>query len=147
MKEITIYTDGACQGNPGPGGWAAILVHGQARREISGSCPATTNNRMELTAALEALRALKEPCAVDLYTDSMYLRQAMTSWLANWKAHGWRRGKKPVKNLDLWKTLDAEAGRHEIRWHWIKGHNLHSENERCDRLAVQAIDKLRAEHR
>jgi ribonuclease HI len=98
---------------------------------------------MELTAALEALRALKEPCEVDLYTDSMYLRQAMTSWLANWKAHGWRRGKKPVKNVDLWKTLDAQAGRHEVRWHWIRGHNLHPENERCDKLAVQAIGTLR----
>ena len=144
MKSVTIYTDGACSGNPGPGGWAAILVFGEVRRELTGACPDTTNNRMEVIAALEALKTLKEPCSVDLYTDSQYLRNAMTDWLAKWKAHGWRRGKQPLKNVDLWKTLDAEAARHTVRWHWIRGHNEHPENERCDQLAVEAIENLRA---
>jgi len=145
MQKITIYSDGACEGNPGPGGWAAVLIYGAKRREISGSCPATTNNRMELTAAIEGLRALKEPCEVDFHTDSQYVQQGMSSWIAQWKAKGWRRGNKPVKNLDLWQTLDAEASRHEVRWHWVRGHSNDPENERCDRLAVQAIAKLRRE--
>jgi ribonuclease HI len=146
MKAVTIYTDGACQGNPGPGGWAAILMYGRTRREIVGSSPATTNNRMELTAAIEALRALKERCRVDLHTDSTYLQQGMTSWLADWKARGWKTaGKKPVKNRDLWRALDAQAARHEMHWHWVKAHNLHPENERCDELAVAALERLRAE--
>jgi len=149
MKEVTIYTDGGCHGNPGPGGWAAVLIYGKTRREIVGSCLATTNNRMELTAAIEALRALKEPCEVELDTDSMYLRQGMTEWLPNWKARGWRlsgKAKKPVKNVDLWKALDAETTRHTTHWHWVKGHDLHPENERCDHLAGQAIETLRGKH-
>lgn len=145
MKHVTLYSDGGCVGNPGPGGWAAILIHGQARREIAGACAATTNNRMELTAAIEALKALKEPCEVDFHTDSKYVRDGMTSWVATWKARGWRRGKKPVMNLDLWKSLDAEAQRHRVRWHWVKGHAGHPENERCDELANKAIERLRFE--
>ena len=146
MKRVVIYTDGACQGNPGPGGWAAVLIHGKTRREIAGSCPATTNNRMELTAAIEALRALKQPCRVDLHTDSVYLQQGMITWLADWKARGWKTAaKKPVKNRDLWQALDAEAQRHDMHWHWVKAHNLHPENERCDELAVRAIERLRDE--
>ena len=145
MKRVTIYTDGACSGNPGPGGWAAILMYGPARRELTGACPATSNNRMELTAAIEALRALKEACTVDLHTDSEYLRQGMTDWLARWKAHGWKRGKDPVKNVDLWKVLEAEAGRHHVHWHWVRGHHENPFNERCDQLAVDAIERLRDE--
>lgn len=143
MKAVTIYTDGACEGNPGPGGWAAILIYRETRREITGACPATTNNRMELAAALEGLSALKEPCEVDLYTDSRYVQQGMSNWIFAWKAKGWKRGTKPVMNADLWKALDAQAQRHQVRWHWIRGHNQHPENERCDRLAVAAIAQLR----
>lgn len=143
MKKVTIYTDGACSGNPGPGGWGAILIYGEKRRELSGSAPDTTNNRMEITAAIQALRTLKEPCEVDLHTDSRYLCDAMSSWIEKWKAKNWRRGREPVKNVDLWKELDAEAGRHEVQWHWVKAHNLHSENERCDELAVEAIERMR----
>jgi len=143
MKKVTIYTDGACQGNPGPGGWAAVLIYGPKRLELSGACPATTNNRMELTAAVEALKALKTACEVDLYTDSQYLQKGMRDWLPKWKAAGWRRGKKPVKNKDLWQTLDAESQRHTIHWHWLRGHNLQPENERCDVLATRAIEQLR----
>ena len=145
MKTVTIYSDGACEGNPGPGGWAAILMYKGVCREIAGSCPATTNNRMELTAAIEALKALREPCEVDFHTDSQYVQQGMSSWVARWKARGWRRGKQPVKNLDLWQALDEETSRHKVRWHWVRGHNNQPENERCDRLAVEAIGKLRVE--
>lgn len=145
MKNVTIYSDGGCEGNPGPGGWAAILICGPARKEISGACPATTNNRMELTAAVEALRALKEACEVDFHTDSQYVRQGMTEWLPGWKARGWRRGKQPLKNVDLWQALDAEAARHVVRWHWVRGHSMQAENERCDRLAAETIARLRAE--
>ena len=143
MKKVTIYSDGACQGNPGPGGWAAVLIYAKTRRELSGACPATTNNRMELAAAVEALRTLKEPCEVDFHTDSQYVQLGMRDWLPKWKANGWRRGKKPVKNLDLWQTLDDEASRHKIRWHWVRGHSNQPENERCDELATQAIRRLR----
>jgi len=143
MKKVTIYSDGACQGNPGPGGWAAVLIYGKVRREISGACPATTNNRMELAAAVEALRTLKEPCEVDFHTDSQYVQLGMRDWLPKWKARGWRRGTKSVKNLDLWQTLDDEASRHKIRWHWVRGHSNQPENERCDELATQAIRRLR----
>ncbi len=143
MKKVTIYTDGACQGNPGPGGWGVVLSYGRARRELAGACPATTNNQMELTAAIEGLRALKEACEVDLYTDSRYVQLGMREWLPGWKAKGWRRGKKPVKNLDLWQTLDAEASRHSVRWHWVKGHAANPGNERCDQLATEAIEKMR----
>lgn len=145
MKAVTIYTDGACEGNPGPGGWAAILIYQSVRREITGACPATTNNRMELTAAIKALRALKEPCSVDLHTDSQYLQKGMNEWLPKWKAKGWRRGRQPIQNLDLWKSLDQESARHRVRWHWVRGHSNHPENERCDTLAVQAIDRIRDE--
>lgn len=145
MKQVTIYSDGGCEGNPGPGGWGDILIYGTLRKEICGACPATTNNRMELTAAIEGLRALKEPCEVDFHTDSQYLQKGMSLWLPKWKARGWRRGKEPIKNLDLWKQLDVEAARHTIRWHWVKGHNLQAENERCDRLAAGAIARLKSE--
>ncbi|MBP7936098.1 MAG: ribonuclease HI [Phycisphaerae bacterium] len=145
MKKVTIYTDGACQGNPGPGGWGVVLSYGRARRELAGACPATTNNQMELTAAIEGLRALKEACEVDLYTDSKYVQLGMREWLPGWKAKGWRRGRKPVKNLDLWQTLDAEASRHNVRWHWVKGHAANPGNERCDQLATEAIEKMRVD--
>ncbi len=145
MKSVIIYTDGACEGNPGPGGWAALLIHGSARREVTGAVAATTNNRMELTAAIEGLRTLKEPCAVELYTDSQYVQKGMTQWVALWKTRGWRRGKQPVLNVDLWKALDQEAARHQVRWQWIRGHSLQAENERCDRLAVEAIRTLRGQ--
>lgn len=145
MKQVTIYSDGACHGNPGPGGWGAVLIYGEYRREIAGASPATTNNQMELMAAIEALRCLKEPCEVEFHTDSKYVQLGMRDWLPKWKAAGWRRGKKPVKNLDLWQALDAEAQRHTIHWHWVKGHNLQPENERCDELATEATYKLRGE--
>jgi ribonuclease HI len=140
VTRVDIFTDGACQGNPGPGGWAAILVSGAHRREITGYEPATTNNRMELMAALEGLRKLKEPCEVDLYTDSQYLKNGMQQWLAKWKKNGWRTAaKEPVKNADLWELLDDAASRHTMRWHWVRGHDGHVENERCDYLANEAI--------
>jgi len=145
MKHVIIYSDGGCLGNPGPGGWAAILIHGKVRREIAGACSATTNNRMELTAAIEALKALKEPCEVDFHTDSTYVRNGMTRWLAGWKAKGWRRGKKPLMNAELWRSLDAESQRHRVRWHWVRGHTGQPENERCDELANEAIQRLRLE--
>ena len=140
MTRVQIFTDGACQGNPGPGGWAAILVSGEHRREITGYEPATTNNRMELQAALEGLRNLKQPCHIDLYTDSQYLKKGMEEWLAKWKKNGWRTTtKQPVKNADLWERLEAAAGEHTMRWHWVRGHDGHVENERCDVLANEAI--------
>jgi len=140
VKSVTIFTDGACEGNPGPGGWAALLVSAGHRKEMSGYEPATTNNRMEMQAAIAALRALKERCAVDLYTDSQYLRNGMESWLAKWKRNNWRTSdRKPVKNADLWQALDEAAQAHVVRWHWIRGHNGHPENERCDLLANEAI--------
>jgi ribonuclease HI len=138
--KVQIFTDGACQGNPGPGGWAAVLVSGPHRREITGYEPATTNNRMELQAAIEGLRNLKQPCAVELYTDSQYLKNGMEQWMAKWKRNGWRTAaRQPVKNADLWEQLDAEASRHKISWHWVRGHDGHVENERCDHLANEAI--------
>lgn len=147
MKEVTIHTDGACEGNPGPGGWAAVLRHGTRSREISGGVPATTNNRMELQAAIAALQALKEPCQVELWTDSQYLRQGITEWLAGWKRRGWRTvDKRPVKNEDLWRALDTAAAPHQIRWHWLKGHAGHADNERCDSLARAEVEKLRKLH-
>lgn len=147
MKAVTIHTDGACERNPGPGGWAAVLRHGSRAREISGGTPATTNNRMELQAAIAALQALKEPCAVELWTDSEYLRQGITEWLLGWKRRGWRTAdKKPVKNEDLWRALDVAAAPHEIRWHWLKGHAGHADNERCDTLARGEIDQVRKLH-
>jgi ribonuclease HI len=139
MKEVTIYTDGFCEPNPGRGGWAAILLYGSKRRELCGAEEDTTNNRMELTAAIKSLQALSEPCRVNLYTDSEYLRQGITEWLPNWKARNWRTsGRQPVKNKDLWEELDHLSTRHEITWHWVKGHAGNALNERCDYLAAQA---------
>jgi ribonuclease HI len=147
MKEITIYSDGACQGNPGPGGWAAVLLYGEKVKEISGGEAATTNNRMELRAALEALRLLKVACKVQFYTDSEYLRQGISSWVRGWKARGWMtQEKKPVKNVDLWRALDAACGGHRVEWHWVKGHDGNRYNERCDLLAVQEIARLRKQY-
>ena len=140
---VTIYTDGACNGNPGPGGWGAILRYQDSEKEIKGAEPLTTNNRMELTAAIEALRLLKRGCRVDLYTDSNYLRQGMQAWLAQWKKNNWRNSQKePVKNADLWKILDELALVHDIHWHWVKGHSGHPENDRADALANEAIVAL-----
>ena len=146
MKRVTIHTDGACRGNPGVGGWAAILDHGAHHREISGGNPATTNNRMELQAAIEALEVLKEPCEIEFYTDSEYLKNGMTTWLASWKRNGWKtKSKKPVKNEDLWRRLDVLASRHTVSWHWLKGHNGHAGNERCDALANVEMSKIEKE--
>lgn len=140
LPEVEIYTDGACSGNPGPGGWAALLVSGQHSKELSGGDRETTNNRMELTAAIQALQALTRPCQVDFYTDSEYVRKGITEWLANWKRRGWKTaGKKPVKNQDLWRALDVAIQPHQITWHWVRGHAGHPENERVDRLARAAI--------
>jgi len=144
LKHVTIHTDGGCDGNPGPGGWAAVLQYGVQRREVSGGEPATTNNRMELQAAIGALRTLREPCAIDCFTDSQYLRHGITSWIKSWKARGWRTaGKQPVKNDDLWRELDALAAKHRIQWQWLKGHAGHPLNERCDQLAATEVAKLR----
>ena len=143
-KFIEIYTDGACSGNPGPGGWGTILRFQGKERELSGGNPETTNNQMELQAAIEGLKALKEPCDVELYTDSQYLRQGITQWIHNWKRNGWRTAdKKPVKNQRLWEELDGLAQTHTVKWHWLKGHAGHPENERCDELARNEIDRLR----
>ena len=143
-KEVIIHTDGACSGNPGPGGWGAVLEYGSRKKEISGGEIATTNNRMELLAAIRALAALKVPCRVVLYTDSEYLRNGITSWIWSWKRRGWATaGKKPVKNADLWKELDSQTRRHEIEWKWLKGHAGHPLNERCDELGRGEIDKIR----
>lgn len=137
---ITIYTDGACSGNPGPGGWGAVLISGKHRKEMKGGEPETTNNRMELTAAICALEALKRPSDVDLHTDSVYLRDGIDKWIQNWKRNGWRTSqKKPVKNVDLWQALEVARTRHNVRFHWIKGHAGHDENERADELAREAI--------
>jgi len=144
MKKITIHTDGGCLGNPGPGGWAAMLEYGALKKEVSGSDPATTNNRMELTAAIEALRVLREPCEIEFFTDSQYLRQGITEWLRGWKARGWLTAtKQPVKNDDLWRALDAAVAPHRITWKWLKGHAGHAGNERCDQLATAAIEAVR----
>lgn len=138
---VTIYTDGACRGNPGPGGWGAVLLYGGHRRELSGAHADTTNNRMELTAAIRALEALSRPSAVGLYTDSTYLKDGITRWLPNWKARGWRTASKaPVKNRDLWEALDALSNRHDVTWHWVRGHAGNAENERADALARQALE-------
>ena len=147
MKTVVIHSDGACHGNPGPGGWAAVLVCGEHRRELSGGVPATTNNRMELQAAIEALSALKEPCAVEFHTDSNYLRDGITKWLRGWKRNGWRTAtKQPVKNEDLWRQLDAAVAAHKIKWHWVKGHAGDAGNERCDALATAAIAQVKSNY-
>lgn len=139
-KSVEIYTDGACQGNPGPGGWGVILRYKGVEKELSGFSPETTNNRMELQAAIEGLKALKRPMEVEIYTDSQYLRDGVTLWLPGWKAKGWRlASKKPVKNQDLWEEIDTLSQRHTIEWHWVRGHQGHPENERADTLAREAI--------
>ena len=133
---VVIHTDGACSGNPGPGGWGVVMRFGPELREIQGGEAQTTNNRMELTAAIKALEALDRPATVDLYTDSQYLRSGITEWIAKWKKNGWRTSdRKPVKNIDLWQRLDAAAARHEVNWHWLRGHDGLEENERADELA------------
>ena len=137
---VVIYTDGACSGNPGPGGWAALLRYGRHEKLLTGAASRTTNNRMELRAAVEALRALKRPCKVDVYTDSQYLRQGITEWLPQWQARGWRTAsKKPVKNQDLWRALVEEVKKHEVTWHWVEGHAGNPDNERVDRAARKAL--------
>ena len=142
MKQVVIYTDGACSGNPGPGGWGAILVYGGRKKELSGGEDLTTNNRMELTGAIEALRALKEPCRVELYTDSQYLVNAVEQgWLENWKARGWRRKDGTVKNPELWQALDGLLALHEVTLHWVKGHAENPWNNRCDEMAVEESQK------
>jgi ribonuclease HI len=144
LPHVIIHTDGACSGNPGPGGWAAILAFGDHEKELKGGELLTTNNRMELMAAIAALAALKRPCRVDLHTDSQYLRSGITSWITKWKQNGWRTAdKKPVKNADLWRRLDAALSGHEIRWHWVRGHAGHDINERADLLARGAIADIR----
>ncbi len=140
---VDIYTDGACRGNPGPGGWGALLISGGRERELSGADSATTNNRMELLAVINALRALKRRVSARIYTDSQYVRLGITEWLENWKKRGWRTAdRKPVKNQDLWEQLDELAAGHDLEWHWVKGHSGVPGNERCDQLANEAIDAL-----
>jgi ribonuclease HI len=142
---VTVYTDGACSGNPGPGGWGAILISGPHRKEINGHEAETTNNRMELSAAIGALEALKKPAVVALHTDSNYLKEGITKWIHGWKRNGWKTAdKKPVKNEDLWKRLELALKSHKIEWHWVKGHAGHPENERADELARMAIADLKA---
>lgn len=138
--EVVIYTDGACRGNPGPGGWGAILIYGGHEKELCGGEPDTTNNRMELMGAIEALEALTRPCKIVLYTDSQYVRTGIATWLAQWKARGWRtQSKSEVKNADLWRRLDEARLRHDVDWRWVKGHNGHPLNERADGLARQGM--------
>ncbi|ALP53996.1 ribonuclease H [Candidatus Tenderia electrophaga] len=140
---VEIFTDGACRGNPGPGGWGALLRYNGREKELYGGAAETTNNRMELTAAIMGLESLKRPCRVRLTTDSQYVRLGITEWLANWKKRGWKNSaKKPVKNVDLWQQLDQAAARHQVEWHWVKGHSGHAENERADALANRGIDEL-----
>jgi ribonuclease HI len=145
LPGVEIFTDGACRGYPGPGGWAALLRTGDKEREIAGGEPLTTNNRMELKAAIEALNALKRPCAVEIHTDSAYVRDGIMKWIHGWQRNGWRTAdRKPVKNADLWQELlDAET-RHEVKWHWVKGHSGHPENDRVDALACAEADRLKA---
>lgn len=143
--KVIIYTDGACRGNPGPGGWGALLMFGEREKELWGGEPETTNNRMEMTAALRALEALKKPCLVELHTDSRYLMQGMTEWLPRWKARGWRAADgKPVKNEDLWRALDEARRRHDVRWLWVRGHSQHELNDRADALANRGVDEVQA---
>jgi ribonuclease HI len=144
VPNVEAFTDGACRGNPGPGGWGVVLRFGGEVKELSGGEPATTNNRMELKAAIEALAALKKkPCRVDLHTDSTYVRSGITEWLPAWRARGWRTAdKKPVKNKDLWEALAALAEQHDVSWHWVKGHSGHPENERADELANLGLDTM-----
>lgn len=139
LKQISLFTDGSCLGNPGPGGYGAILIYKQHQKELSQGYRLTTNNRMELMAAIAGLQSLQEPCMVRLTTDSQYVKQGITQWIQNWKRRGWlTASKEPVKNVDLWKLLDTEVQRHQVDWHWVKGHSGHDENERCDILARDA---------
>jgi ribonuclease HI len=145
-QHVVVHTDGACSGNPGPGGWGAILQWGDHEKELKGGESHTTNNRMELMAAIMALESLKRPCAVDLHTDSEYLRQGITGWIHNWKRNGWKTAdRKPVKNVDLWQRLDAALSHHKVQWHWVRGHSGHDLNERADELARAAIADIKAE--
>ena len=145
LTRVEIFTDGACKGNPGPGGWGAVIRSGSHEKELSGGEADTTNNRMEMMAALEALKALKRPCHVILTTDSVYVRDGITKWVHGWQRNGWKTAdKKPVKNSDLWQALLAAAAPHEVEWHWVKGHNGHPEDERADVLASTAAEKMRA---
>ena len=145
MDKVVIYTDGACRGNPGPGGWGAILRYGEHEKELYDSEAQTTNNRMELMAAIKALESLKRPCQVLLSTDSEYLRKGITEWLVQWKRRGWKTAsKQPVKNVDLWQRLEQAAAGHQIQWEWVRGHSGHPENERADQLANRAIDEMLA---
>ena len=146
-RRVEIYTDGACSGNPGPGGWGALLIFGKPSKELSGGAADTTNNRMELTAAIMALETLKRPCTVDLHTDSSYLRNGITEWIKRWRKNGWRTAqRKPVLNGELWRRLDEARSRHDVTWHWIKGHAGHPENERADELARAGLAPF-LEHR
>ena len=139
LKQVSLFTDGSCLGNPGPGGYGAILIYKQHQKELAQGYRLTTNNRMELMAAIAGLQSLQEPCIVQLTTDSQYVKQAITQWIQNWRRRGWLTASKdPVKNVDLWKLLDAEVQRHRVDWHWVKGHSGHDENERCDILARDA---------
>ncbi|MBT3330038.1 MAG: ribonuclease HI [Rhodospirillaceae bacterium] len=141
LNEVVIYTDGACSGNPGPGGWGVLMQFGDHEKELKGGEPDTTNNRMEVLAAIEALEALKRPCLVNLHTDSVYLRDGITKWIINWKRNGWRTAaKKPVKNVDLWMRLEDAIERHQVNWHWVKGHAGNPGNEAADALARQGLD-------
>ena len=144
MKHVIIYTDGACRGNPGPGGWGALLIFGnKAKKSLQGAESRTTNNRMELMGAIMGLKALLEPCKVDLYTDSQYVQKGISLWIKDWKARGWRKAdKKPVINEDLWRELDEIALQHQVHWHWVKGHSGHPENDMVDAMANAAIDEL-----
>ena len=144
-QKIVIHTDGACSGNPGPGGWGAILRYGEHEKELQGGEALTTNNRMELTAAIMALEALKRPSTVELHTDSVYVKDGIGKWIHGWKRNGWKTSdKKPVKNVELWQRLDAALGRHEVTWHWVKGHAGHDDNERADELARQGMAPYKA---
>ncbi|MDG4812382.1 ribonuclease HI [Hydrogenovibrio sp. 3SP14C1] len=143
MQEVELFTDGGCRGNPGPGGWGALLRFGTVEKELKGAAFDTTNNRMELTAAIEGLKALKKPCKVKLTTDSQYVKNGITQWMMNWKKNNWKTAaKKPVKNQDLWQALDEALQPHDVSWAWVKGHSGHDENERVDDLANQAMDEL-----
>ncbi len=143
-SRVEIFTDGACKGNPGPGGWGAVLRYRGKERELWGGEPETTNNRMELMAAIVALETLKRPCKVALTTDSRYLQQGITNWMENWKRRGWKTtNRQPVKNIDLWQRLDRAVARHQVEWHWVRGHTGHPENERADALANRAIEEMR----
>ena len=143
-KIVEIFTDGACSGNPGPGGWGAVLRYGAVEKEMNGGEPETTNNRMELMAAIMAIEAVKRPCEIHLHTDSEYLRNGITSWIHSWKARGWKTAdKKPVKNVDLWQRLERAIETHDVHWHWVRGHSGHKENERADELARLAIRQMR----